>query len=82
MVPRKNCHQQGVYDAADIHIKIQFVQKLPVPFYIQMSCVIFMCMKRTVPSSCESIQGQAAWGFEQPGLEGGVPACSRMVGTR
>ena len=25
----------------------------------------------------ESIQGQAGWGFEQPGLEGGVPACSR-----
>ena len=25
----------------------------------------------------ESIQGQAGWGFEQPGLEGGVPAYSR-----
>ena len=24
-----------------------------------------------------SIQGQAAWVFEQPGLEGGVPAYSR-----
>ena len=24
-----------------------------------------------------SIQGQAGWGFEQPGLEGGVPAYSR-----
>jgi len=25
---------------------------------------------------CGSIQGQAGWGFEQPGLEGGVPTCS------
>jgi len=25
----------------------------------------------------ESIQGQAGWGSEQPGLERGVPACSR-----
>ena len=24
-----------------------------------------------------SIQGQAGWGCEQPGLEGGVPTCSR-----
>ena len=24
-----------------------------------------------------SIQGQAGWGVEQPGLEGGVPAYSR-----
>ena len=24
-----------------------------------------------------SIQEQAGWGFEQPGLGGGVPACSR-----
>ena len=24
-----------------------------------------------------SLQGQAGWGFEQPGLEGGVPAYSR-----
>ena len=23
-----------------------------------------------------SIQGQAGWGFEQPGLEGDVPACN------
>jgi len=23
------------------------------------------------------VQGQAGWGFEQPGLEGGVPAYSR-----
>ena len=27
-------------------------------------------------SSFESIQGQAGWGFEQPGLVGGVPANS------
>ena len=27
-----------------------------------------------------SIQGQARWGCEQPGLEGGVPAFSRGVG--
>ena len=27
-----------------------------------------------------SIQGQVGWGFEQPGLEGGVPAYSRGVG--
>ena len=26
-----------------------------------------------------SIQGQAGWGFEQPALEGGVPAYSRGV---
>jgi len=26
-----------------------------------------------------SNQGQAGWGFEQPGLLGGVPACSRGV---
>ena len=26
-----------------------------------------------------SIQGQAGWGFEQPGIEGGVPACSRVL---
>ena len=26
-------------------------------------------------------QGQAGWGFEQPGLAGGVPAYSRGVGT-
>ena len=25
------------------------------------------------------IQGQAGWGFEQPGLEGGVPAYSRRL---
>jgi len=25
------------------------------------------------------IQGQAGWGFEQPGLVGGVPACSREL---
>jgi len=34
--------------------------------------------------SCEcplhgSIQGQAGWGFEQPGREGGVPACGREL---
>jgi len=27
-----------------------------------------------------SIEGQAGWGFEQPGLEGGVPAYSRGLG--
>ena len=27
-------------------------------------------------------QSQAGWDFEQPGLLGGVPACSRGVGTR
>jgi len=30
----------------------------------------------------ESVQGQAGWGFEQPGLVEGVPAHSREVGTR
>ena len=29
-----------------------------------------------------SIQGQAGWGCEQSGLEGGVPAYSRRAGTR
>ena len=29
-----------------------------------------------------SVQGQAVWGFEQPDLVGGVPACSRGDGTR
>jgi len=28
------------------------------------------------------VQGQAGWGFEQPGLVGGVPAYSRGIGTR
>jgi len=28
------------------------------------------------------IQGQAGWGFEQPGLVGGVPVYSRGVGMR
>jgi len=30
----------------------------------------------------EGVQGQAGWGFEPPGLEGGVLAYSRGVGTR
>ena len=29
-----------------------------------------------------NVQGQAGWGFEQPGLVGGVPALDRGVGTR
>ncbi|PKU41234.1 hypothetical protein llap_8471 [Limosa lapponica baueri] len=29
-----------------------------------------------------SVQDQAGWGFEQPGLVGGVPAHGRGVGTR
>ena len=29
-----------------------------------------------------SIQDQAGWDFEQSGLVGGVPACSKEVGTR
>jgi len=29
-----------------------------------------------------SIQGQAGWGFGQPGLVGSVPACSRGLGVR
>jgi len=29
-----------------------------------------------------SIQDQAGWVFEPPGLEGGVPAYSRCIGTR
>jgi len=29
-----------------------------------------------------SVQGQAGWGFEQPGLVGGVPAHGGGVGTR
>ena len=29
-----------------------------------------------------SVQGQAGWGFEQPGLVEGVPAHGRGVGTR
>ena len=28
------------------------------------------------------VQGQAGWGFETPGLEGGVPVYSREVGDR
>jgi len=31
--------------------------------------------------SLGSIQGQAGWGFEQPGLEGGVPGYIRGVET-
>ena len=39
-------------------------------------------MEQVAQRGCEcppfgSIQGQAAWGFEQPGLVGGVPAYSR-----
>ena len=30
----------------------------------------------------EDVQGQAGWGFEQPGLEGVIPAYSRGVGTK
>ena len=30
----------------------------------------------------EGVQGQAGWGFEPPGLEGGVLAYRRGVGTR
>ena len=29
-----------------------------------------------------SVQGQAGWGFEQPGLAEGVPAHGRGIGTR
>jgi len=29
-----------------------------------------------------SIQDQAGWGFEQPDLEGRVPACGKVLGTR
>ena len=28
------------------------------------------------------IQGQVGWGFEQPRLEGGIPAYSRVIGSR
>ena len=34
------------------------------------------------PHSPRSIQGQAGWGCEQPGLEESVPAYSRGLGTR
>ena len=39
-------------------------------------------MERVAQQGCGcplpgSIQGQAGWGFEQPGLEGAVPAYSR-----
>ena len=27
----------------------------------------------------DGVQGQAGWGFEQPGLAGGVPAYSRVL---
>ena len=33
------------------------------------------------PPPPEGILGRAGWGFEQPGLEGGVPAYSRGVET-
>jgi len=29
-----------------------------------------------------SVQSQAGWGFEQPGMEGGDPVYSRGLGTR
>jgi len=29
-----------------------------------------------------SVQNQAGWGFERPGLMEGVPAHGRMIGTR
>ena len=32
--------------------------------------------------SLEAFKGQAGWGFEQLGLEGDVPACSKGVETK
>ena len=42
----------------------------------------FSILQTTSSRGCEcplpgNIQGQAGWGFEKPGLEGGVPAYSR-----
>ena len=34
-----------------------------------------------VVPSLEGIQGQAGWGCEQPGLEGGIPAYGRGIVT-
>jgi len=44
-------------------------------------------LKQVAERSCGcplpgSVQGQAGWGFEQPGLLEGVPAHGRGVGTR
>ena len=41
-------------------------------------------LKQVAQRGCEcplpgSVQGQAGWGCEQPGLEGGVPAYSREL---
>ena len=44
-------------------------------------------LKQVAQRSCGcplpvSVQGQVGWGFEQPGVVEGVPASSRVVGTR
>ena len=55
-------------------------------FWLKTSNVCFIKFKNNHVSTqgCEcplhgSIQGQAGWGFEQPDLEGGIPAYSRVL---
>jgi len=50
-------------------------------------CVDSEALEQVAQRSCGcplpgSVQGQVGRGLEQPGLVEGVPACSRVVGTR
>ena len=59
---------------------------LPVFYLISILCVrdIVCAIEQVAQRSCGcplpgSVQGQAGWGFEQPGLGEGVPAHGRGV---
>jgi len=56
-------------------------------YAIKMKSIIMMILEHVAQRSCGcpipgGVQGQAGWGFGQPGLVGGVPAQGRGVGTR
>ena len=58
-----------------------------VPHLIQIYNTYIGALEQDVQRGCEcplhrGVQGQAGWGCEQPGLERGVPAYWREVGTR
>jgi len=54
--------------SSDAVMNLLFIQNVALKQVVQWGCGC------PLP---ESTQGQAEWGFEQPGLEGGVPAYSR-----
>jgi len=43
---------------------------------------VISAIQRGLTSYTVREKGQAVWGFEKPGLVGGVPAYSKGVGTR